>query len=107
MKGQKFCEKVRLTNFIDNICKIVARVQEVRIEFGGFLEVMHGQPFLALSVEHASQAVPCDGEVRSLLDGYQIAMLGFVQSTKRFEEVSQVTLNAVHTLKVREKENLI
>ncbi len=74
------------SSFFENISKIDVRVQEVRIESDGFLEVVDGQPDLALSVEHAAQVAPCDGEVRSGLDGFQVAsLLKWVQSGRQGE----------------------
>lgn len=61
--------------FLEDVSQVDVGVQEVRVERDGLLEVVDGQPDLALRVEHAAQVAPGDGKVGPGLDGLQVASL--------------------------------
>ena len=71
--GGRPVEDARL---LQHIAQVDVGVQEVGVERHRLLEVVDGQPYLALRVEHAAQVAPGHGEVGPRLDGLQVAALG-------------------------------
>lgn len=70
---------------LQDVAKVDVRVQEVGVQRHGLLEVVDGEPDLALGVEHAPQVAPGHGEVGPRLDGFQIARLHGVKGRGREE----------------------
>lgn len=54
---------------LEDVAQVDVGVQEVGVEGHGLLEVVDGQPDLALGVEHASQVAPGHSKVGSCLNG--------------------------------------
>lgn len=63
------------SRLFEHISKVDVCVKEVRVECDGFLEVMYRKPDFALCVKHTAEIAPCDSEVWSSFDGFQIAGL--------------------------------
>lgn len=59
----------------EHISKVDVCVKEVRVECDGLLKVMYRKPDFALCVKHTAEIAPCDSEIWSSLDGFQIAGL--------------------------------
>jgi len=66
---------VKNPSLLKDVAEIDVGVQEVGVQTDGLLEVVDGQPDLALGVEHAAEVAPGHGKVRPGLNGLQIASL--------------------------------
>ena len=74
------CSPVEYPGLLEDVSQVHVGVQEVWVERHRLLEVVYGQPDLALGVEDAPEVAPGHGEVGPGLDGLQVArlMTGFV-----------------------------
>lgn len=63
------------SRLFEHISKVDVCVKEVRVECDGLLEVMYRQPDFALCVKNTAEIAPCDSEVWTSFDGFQIAGL--------------------------------
>lgn len=75
---------VKDSGLLQHVAQVDVGVQEVRVQRDRLLEVMDGEPDLALSVEHAAQVAPCDGEVGTRLDGLKVASLEATRGENRY-----------------------
>lgn len=66
---------VKDSGLLQHVSQVDVGVQEVRVQGDRLLEVMDGEPNLALCVEHTAQVAPCDGEVGTRLYCLQVASL--------------------------------
>lgn len=65
---------------LQHVAQIDVCVQEVRIQGDRFLEVVDGQPDLALRIEHAAQIAPGHREIGTRFNRLKIAGLMFFVS---------------------------
>lgn len=63
------------SRLLQHVAQVDVGVQEIRIQCDGLLEVMDREPNFSLCVEHASQIAPCDREIRTRFNCFQIARL--------------------------------
>lgn len=75
---------VKDSGLLQHVAQVDVGVQEVRVQRDRLLEVMDGEPDLALSVEHAAQVAPCDGEVGTRLDSLKVASLEATRGESRY-----------------------
>lgn len=74
---------IEYARLLQHVAQIDVGVQEVRIQCDGLLEVVDGQPDLALRIEHAAQIAPGHREIGARFNRLQIAALWFLQCVKR------------------------
>lgn len=70
-----FHSPVKDSRLLQNVAQVDVGVEEVRVQSHRLLEVMNGEPDLALSVKNASEVAPSDGEVGTRLDGLEVTSL--------------------------------
>lgn len=75
--NDKSASPIEDPRLFEDVAEIDVSVEEIRIQGDRFFEVMYGQPYFALGIEDATEVAPGDCEVRSCLDGLQIASLEF------------------------------
>ena len=80
-------EPVKNPGLLQHVPEVDVCIEKIRIQSDGLLEVVDGQPDLALRVEHAPEVAPGHGEVRPGLDGLQVASL---EKPRRFGENKEV-----------------
>jgi hypothetical protein len=80
---------VENSRFLENISQIDVGIKEIGIESHRFLEVVNSEPYLSLSVEDAAQVAPCNGEVWSRLDRFEVASLNFGKGLEAGMEVGK------------------
>ena len=66
---------IEYSGLFQHVAQIDVGVQKVWVERHSLLEVVDGQPDLALGVEHTAQVGPGNGKVGSGLDSFQITRL--------------------------------
>ena len=66
---------VENSGFFEDVSQIDVGVQEIGVQCHSFLEMVNGQPNLALSIEDATKVAPSHRKVWPGLDGSQVAGL--------------------------------
>lgn len=66
---QFFHSPVKDASLFQDVSQVNVGVQEVRVQRHSFLEVMNGEPDLALCIEHTAEVAPGHRKIRTRFDG--------------------------------------
>ena len=79
---------IKDSRLLEHIAQVDVCVEEVRIQLHRLLEVMYGEPYFALRVEHTAEIRPRDSELRLRLNRFQVARLHACMSSSHASEFS-------------------